>query len=126
MDTTEQQARLFRALMHPARLAILQALRSGEQCVCHLEAFLDQRQAYISQQLAELRAAGLVRDRRDGWNVFYWVAQPEVFVLLDTALAMVGGSAGHTQPPRQVVSCPCPKCAPSTGLVVAAEAPERL
>ena len=41
---------LFRVLAHPARLAILAELRSGEQCVCHLEAVL--YQVYLSQQLA--------------------------------------------------------------------------
>ena len=119
METThtEQQARLFRALMHPARIAILAALRSGEQCVCHLEALLGQRQAYLSQQLAALRAAGLVRDRRDGWNVYYSVAHPDVFVLLDTALRMVGGTTDRDRLPEPVSDCACPKCAPRVELV---------
>lgn len=113
----QQQADLFRALMHPARLAILEILRDGEECVCHLEARLGHRQAYISQQLAVLREAGLVRDRRDGWNVYYWVAQPAVFALLDTARLMVGGTADHDRPPERVVNCSCPKCAPTVELV---------
>src|SRR5690349_29500 len=55
--STQRQARLFHALMHPARLTILNTLRDGEACVCHLEARLGYRQAYLSQQLAALRAA---------------------------------------------------------------------
>ena len=119
MDTTdtERQAQIFRALMHPARLAILNTLRSGEACVCHLEACLGYRQAYLSQQLAALRAIGLVRDRRDGWNVYYSVAQPDVFALLDTALRMVGGTTERDQLPERVPDCACPKCAPSLELV---------
>ena len=109
--STEQQARLFRALMHPARLAILEALHGGEQCVCHLEARLDYRQAYLSQQLAVLREAGLVRDHREGWNVYYLVAQPDVFSLLDTARAMVGGAPAPATLPTRLADCPCPKCA---------------
>jgi DNA-binding transcriptional ArsR family regulator len=106
----QRQAQLFRALMHPARLALLEALREGEACVCHLEALLGQRQAYISQQLALLRTGGLITDRREGWNVYYAVAQPDVFVLLDTAYAMVGGGdpAPRLRPPA---NCPCPRCA---------------
>ncbi len=46
----EPQARLFKALMHPGRLAILEILRNGEECVCRMEALLGLRQAYISQQ----------------------------------------------------------------------------
>lgn len=105
--STQQQARLFHALSHPARLAILDLLRGGEACVCHLEAYLGYRQAYISQQLAALRAAGLVLDRRDGWNVYYRVAQPELFALLDTAQALTG--AAPRDPGRQA-DCACPKC----------------
>jgi ArsR family transcriptional regulator len=109
--STQRQARLFRALMHPARLSILEALRDGEQCVCHLEARLRYRQAYLSQQLAVLRETGLVHDRREGWNVYYWVAQRDVFTLLDTARAMVGGSAAPNAISTRLVDCPCPKCA---------------
>jgi DNA-binding transcriptional ArsR family regulator len=50
----------FKALAHPVRLQILDMLRSGEVCVCHMEAVLGKRQAYISQQLMVLRDAGLV------------------------------------------------------------------
>lgn len=117
MDATsaQQQARVFRALAHPARLAILAELRAGEACVCHLEAHLGYRQAYLSQQLAALREAGLVRDRRDGWNVYYCVAEPAVFLLLDTMQRMLGETA--TAADAHVVRCPCPKCAPSETLV---------
>lgn len=115
MNTTlrEQQAQIFRALMHPARLAILELLRDGEACVCHLEAHLGYRQAYISQQLAALRAAGLVRDRREGWNVYYQIVRPELFALLDAALAMVSATAEPAPQPRPSADCACPKCAPS-------------
>jgi ArsR family transcriptional regulator len=119
MDTTaiKQQAQLFRALMHPARLAILEALRDDEACVCHLEARLGYRQAYLSQQLAALRAADLVRDRREGWNIYYSVAQPDVFALLDTALRMVGGTTNRGRLPERILDCMCPKCAPRVELV---------
>ena len=45
MDTLENAAALFKLLSHPSRLAILQVLRDGEECVCHLEAALGLRQA---------------------------------------------------------------------------------
>src|SRR5512147_3293520 len=94
MDTFEESAKLFKVLMHPARLEILDILRDGEHCVCHIEAALGQRQAYISQQLSVLREAGLVQDRRDGWNVHYRVTKPQVFALLDVTVTMVGGKPG--------------------------------
>lgn len=105
----EAQAQLFKVLTHPARLAILEILRDGEQCVCHMEAHLGLRQAYISQQLAVLREAGLIQDRRDGWNVFYRVVDPHIYVVLTAAQRMLPpGDA--LLPARPVVACPCPKC----------------
>ena len=106
MNGFEASARLFKTLMHPARLEILETLRDGEHCVCHMEAALGYRQAYISQHLSVLREAGLVHDRRDGWNIYYRVVQPQVFDVLDAAQAMTGSK--HTG--RRAVACPCPQC----------------
>ena len=89
-DKQEQLSALFKALVHPARIAILDSLRSGEQCVCHLETHLGYRQAYISQQLAVLRTTGLIQDNRDGLNIYYRIIRPEVFALIDVARAMTG------------------------------------
>lgn len=96
--------------MHPARLAILEALRWSEECVCHLEACLGLQQAYISQQLAVLRRVGLIADRRDGLNIYYRIAQPEVLQLLDTVRILAG--VPGDQPPREPrrPDCPCPRC----------------
>ena len=111
MEASEQLAKVFRALMHPARLDILDILREGEQCVCHMEAHLGYRQAYISQHLTVLRDAGLVEDRRDGWNIFYHVSEPKVFQLIDQAQSMLGMPAQATRQRNPPVACPCPKCA---------------
>ncbi len=97
--------------MHPVRLEILELLGYGEECVCHMEAVLGYKQAYISQQLAVLRKAGLVQDRREGWNIFYFVARPDVFVLLDQARGLVGGQPQVLNVPQRKAECPCPKCA---------------
>lgn len=104
----EAQAQLLKVLAHPARLAILHILRDGEHCVCHMEAHLGYRQAYISQQLMVLREAGLIADRRDGWNVFYRVIEPRIFDIMaavDQLLPIVESTQG-----KQQVSCTCPKC----------------
>src|SRR5512143_1297647 len=109
MDTYDSQAKLFKALMHPGRLAILDVLRSGEACVCHMEAALGYRQAYLSQQLMVLREAGLVDDRRDGWNVYYRVTKADVFLMIDAARVAAGES--QKRPIPAVISgCSCPHC----------------
>jgi len=119
----EAQTQLLKVLTHPTRLAILNILREGEHCVCHMEAHLGLRQAYLSQQLAVLREAGLIQDRRDGWNVFYRVAEPRVFEVLNAVNQMVAPAAVPlatlatlaTLTTPAPVACPCPKCNSSSG-----------
>jgi ArsR family transcriptional regulator len=117
----DAQARLFKALMHPTRLAILDLLRDGEQCVCHLEAVLGQRQAYISQQLMTLREAGLIEDRREASRVYYRVIDPAVFQVLDAAWSYVGEPPGETDVSSS--QCSCPKCRPAATMIQPAALP---
>lgn|GEM_PF-405009 len=70
-DELEQGAELLRALAHPLRLAILRALVAGERPVAGIEAQSAITQPALSQQLAILRQAGLVRTRRAARQVFY-------------------------------------------------------
>jgi DNA-binding transcriptional ArsR family regulator len=109
MAKTNPTESIFKALMHPSRMQILEVLRGGEQCVCHLEAVLGCRQAYISQHLIVLREAGLVEDRRDGARVFYRVTKPEVYGLIDYANKMNGVQTINVD--EKVAGCACPKCA---------------
>ncbi len=69
---------LFRALGDENRLRIVALLAHGELCVCHLQAALELPQPNVSRQLALLRAAGLVADRREGsWVYYRLLAQEE-------------------------------------------------
>ncbi len=104
----QQEEQLFKVLGHPARLAILDELRQGEACVCHLEAKLGFRQAYISQQISVLREAGLIQDRRDGWNIFYRVTDERIYAVLDAVRLMTG--QGEVVLQKSMISCTCPKC----------------
>ena len=64
-------ARLFHALSDETRLAVLDMLRSGEQCVCDLQGALDAAQSRLSFHLKVLKDAGLVRDRKEGrWSYY--------------------------------------------------------
>lgn len=108
------EAQFFKLLMHPARLEILSELRKDEACVCHLEAVLGYRQAYISQHLMVLREAGVIQDRREGWNVFYHVTKPEIYPLIDAVSQMTGATRGANRKPQASnKSCLCPKCGPA-------------
>lgn len=106
----ESQVSILKALTHPARIAILYILRDGEHCVCHLSAYLGFRQAYISQQLSVLREAGLIQDRRDGWNIYYRVVNPLIFEVLDAVEVMTDEQVPF--PPTSQSNCSCPHCSP--------------
>ena len=115
MTVYARQAKLLKTLTHPVRLAILDTLSRDDACVCHVEAVVDLRQAYISQQLMILREAGLIETRREGWNVYYRLAEPRILPVLAATRAAVGEAAPER--PTGAAPCGCPKCArePASG-----------
>jgi DNA-binding transcriptional ArsR family regulator len=70
------QADLFRALADPTRRAVFERLAGSEMTVSQLTAGFEVSQPAISQHLASLRGAGLVRERRAG-RFAYYRAAPE-------------------------------------------------
>jgi len=79
------KAEFFKALANPIRIAILDLLRTGEKNVNELTASIQIEQAGVSQYLSILRAKHLVKNRKEGNSVYYSIADPAVFVLLDDA-----------------------------------------
>jgi ArsR family transcriptional regulator len=69
-------SRLFKALGDDTRLRIVALLSHGELCVCHIQEALGLPQPNVSRQLAVLRSAGIVSDRREGTWVYYRLAPP--------------------------------------------------
>ena len=111
----EPIAALFRVLGQPVRIQILLLLAREEACVCHLEAYLGLRQAAISQHLMLLRDAGLVSAYRDGRNIYYSLARPDLLELVQQAARVSGLNPEKLQPPAAPLSpCPCPHCNPES------------
>jgi DNA-binding transcriptional ArsR family regulator len=79
------KAEFFKALAHPLRIAVLDALREGELGVNELCNLLQVEQSTLSQQLAVLRGRSIVVGRKEGLNVYYSVRDRAVFQLLDVA-----------------------------------------
>ena len=68
----EPLAATARALGDPTRLNLVRALRAEDElCVCDLAWVVERSQKLVSHHLRQLRAAGLVRSRRDGKMVMY-------------------------------------------------------
>ncbi|MDJ0686678.1 MAG: metalloregulator ArsR/SmtB family transcription factor [Alphaproteobacteria bacterium] len=70
-------ADFLKSLANADRLLILCHLSEGEMTVGELETVFGVRQATMSQRLAVLRDAGLVKTRRDGKSIYYSLASDE-------------------------------------------------
>ena len=71
MTTHEENARVFKALCDPKRLAILEQLRGGEKCACVLQQPLDLTQSGLSYHMKILCESGLVESRQEGKWMHY-------------------------------------------------------
>ena len=75
MDTHKQyiteQAKIFKALGHPSRLLMVDAMRSGEKCVCELQALTGADMSTVSKHLSLLKEAGVVSSEKRGTNIYY-------------------------------------------------------
>lgn len=85
-DYLAEQAKIFKALGHPSRLLMVDALRDGEKCVCDLQALTGADMSTVSRHLAVLREAGVVRSEKRGTNIYYALA----LSCLDTFLQCTG------------------------------------
>ena len=82
LDNAREASEFLKALAHESRLVILCLLIESERSVSELEQLLGVRQAAVSQQLARLRADDLVEARREGKNIYYSIARPEVVEII--------------------------------------------
>ena len=78
-----EASEFLKALSHHARLVILCLLVDGEKSVTEIEQMLSLKQPAVSQQLTRLRADDLVAGRRDGKNIYYSLARPEIREIID-------------------------------------------
>ena len=85
----EAAAAIAKALADPTRLTVAAALRDGgELCVCDLAWVCERSDKLVSHHVRQLRAAGLVRSRRDGKMVLYALTPPAGHALLGSVLPL--------------------------------------
>ena len=81
MDTAssriyELKAGLIQAIAHPIRLAIVDFLAGGEQCVCDIARHVGAKRSNVSRHLAVMLRAGVLDCRKDGLRVMYSLKTP--------------------------------------------------
>jgi ArsR family transcriptional regulator len=76
MTSIQELERYFKALADHNRLRIVNLLLHGELCGCDIQYVMDASQPNVSRHLTYLKNAGLVQDRREGYRIFYGLAEP--------------------------------------------------
>lgn len=70
------KAQVIKAMAHPSRLRMIDALSRGELCVCDLQKIVGSDMSTVSKHLSVMKNAGIVRDRKAGLQVFYSLRVP--------------------------------------------------
>jgi DNA-binding transcriptional ArsR family regulator len=74
----ERQAALCKALAHPSRIRLLELVGKGECACADLQKELGISKANLSQHVSQLRHAGMIVTRRQGKQLYCYIAMPEV------------------------------------------------
>jgi ArsR family transcriptional regulator len=72
----EKQAEIAQAIGHPLRLAIIDFLKDGPQCVCDIAECVGAERSNVSRHLSVMVAAGVLEHRKHGLKVIYWLKCP--------------------------------------------------
>lgn len=92
----QNRAKVLKAMAHPSRLAMLEAMAGGEKCVCELQRLVGSDMSTVSKHLSVMKAAGLVEDRKEGLWVHYRLRCPCVLDFMNCIEAVLSGKAVRT------------------------------
>ncbi len=67
----DRQAGILKALAHPLRIAIIDYLKNGEQCVCDIAKHVGSKRSNVSRHLAVMVSCGVLEYRKEGLKVIY-------------------------------------------------------
>ena len=72
----EARASVIKALAHPSRVLIAEALEGGELCVCKLTELVGADISTVSKHLTVMKSAGLLKSEKRGLNIYYRLSCP--------------------------------------------------
>ncbi len=76
------KAEIIQAAGHPIRLAIIEFLSQGEQCVCDIVEHVGAQRSNVSRHLSVMLRAGVLESRKDGLKVIYRLRIPCILSFL--------------------------------------------
>lgn len=71
-----RQSEIVKAVAHPVRMAILDFLKHGEQCVCDIAEYVQRERSNVSKHLSVMVGAGVLESRKEGLKVIYKLKTP--------------------------------------------------
>lgn len=92
-EKAAEAADFMRLFSTPSRLMLLCHIAEKERSVGEIQEGLDFKQPALSQQLAELRQAGLVQTRRESRQIYYSIADGRVSIVMDMLMQMFCGAS---------------------------------
>jgi ArsR family transcriptional regulator len=93
----EARATIAKALAHPTRLFLIDALAEGERCVCELTEMVGADMSTVSKHLALLKNAGIVEVEKRGLQVFYRLRCPCMLRFFDCVEGVLQKNAARSQ-----------------------------
>jgi ArsR family transcriptional regulator len=93
----EKQAEIAKAIAHPLRIAILDFLKDGEQCVCDIAEFVGSERSNVSRHLSVMVKAGVLECRKDGLKVIYKLKSPCILDCFSCITACLKQQANENQ-----------------------------
>ena len=97
-DEARARARVLKALGHPLRLQVVDALHQQDLCLCDLHPQFKVRQPTLSRHLAVLKQAGILTERRAGSRIILHLATPCIVRAFDCAMEVA--QADHARRTR--------------------------
>ncbi len=91
------KAQIVRAAAHPIRLAIIDFLSGGEQCVCDISAHVGAQRSNVSRHLSLMLKSGVLDCRKDGLKVIYSLKTPCIVKFLNCVTELLRQQVRQSQ-----------------------------
>jgi ArsR family transcriptional regulator len=88
-EEAKARADIMKALSHPIRFLLVDALSRGDLCVNELNRLVDIDQSTLSRHLSQLKKVGIVSERKDGTKVIHHLASPCILQAVDCSMQVL-------------------------------------
>jgi ArsR family transcriptional regulator len=88
-EEAKARADIMKALAHPVRFLLVDALSRGDLCVNELNKLVDVDQSTLSRHLAQLKKVGIVSERKEGTKVIHHLASPCILQAVDCSVQVL-------------------------------------